>query len=390
MSDDTFSSSAASYQKIIQALQEENQHLKSIIEHLTAKIEKLEAELSKFTSPHIPTSKQIYPKSYQTDINSSSSSDTSSTRRRRSSGLKDVENSGGLKRKRGGSKTGKSGITWDQETPAKIIHNYVGQCLKCGKQLDESEQQQQKIVYSKRVVDIPEPMPLQLLEYHVHQYDCGCGTITQASSPTIEGTALGPNLLTQVTLNRYRSGASFENLSAIINDLSRSAPSQTIINRGLGKVAEVLTPEKVKIARRVMNNDWLQIDETGHKLVLEDASQIRGSSGSSGSRKVWVWTFCIPESVYYYVSLKRDKKTIEKVLSYRDPAKNHPVVVCDAYPAYINTFQEKQYCWAHLLRESKDIEDKYRQVKFFMIVYAISFKRPKLCRNNLTRKRLVK
>jgi transposase len=361
MSDDTFSSSVASYQKIIQALQEENQHLKSIIEQLTAKIERLEAELSKFTSPHIPTSKQIYPKSYQSEINSSSSSDTSSRRRRRSSGLKDVENSGGLKRKRGGSKTGKSGITWDQETPAKIIHNYVGQCLKCGKRLDESEQQQQKIVYSKRVVDIPEPMPLQLLEYHVHQYECGCGTITQASGPTLEGTALGPNLLTQLTLNRYRSGASFENLSAIINDLSHSAPSQTIINRGFGKVAEVLTPEKDKIGRRVMNNDWLQIDETGHKLVLEDASQIRGSSGSSGSsgsRKVWVWTFCTPESVYYYVSLKRDKKTIEKVLSYRDPSKNLPVVVCDAYPAYINTFKEKQYCWAHLLRESKDIEDK--------------------------------
>jgi hypothetical protein len=129
MSDDTFSSSVASYQKIIQALQEENQHLKSIIERLTAKIERLEVELSKFTSPHIPTSKQIYPKSYQSEINSSSSSDTSSRRRRRSSGLKDVENSGGLKRKRGGSKTGKSGITWDQETPAKIIHNYVGQCL---------------------------------------------------------------------------------------------------------------------------------------------------------------------------------------------------------------------------------------------------------------------
>jgi hypothetical protein len=70
-----------------------------------------------------------------------------------------------------------------------------------------------------------------------------------------------------------------------------------------------LTPEKDKITREVMNNDWLQIDETGHKLVLEDASQIRDSSGS---RKFWVWTFCTPESVYYYISLKRDKKTIKR------------------------------------------------------------------------------
>jgi transposase len=42
------------------------------------------------------------------------------------------------------------------------------------------------------------------------------------------------------------------------------------------------------------------------------------------------------------------------------------VVVCDAYPAYDslnNTFKEKQYCWAHLLRERKDIEDKCQASK---------------------------
>jgi predicted RNase H-like nuclease (RuvC/YqgF family) len=61
MSDDSYSLSAVSYQKIIQALQEENQHLKNTIERLTEKIVKLIAELSKFTFLHIPTSKQIYP-----------------------------------------------------------------------------------------------------------------------------------------------------------------------------------------------------------------------------------------------------------------------------------------------------------------------------------------
>jgi hypothetical protein len=43
------------------------------------------------------------------------------------------------------------------------------------------------------------------------------------------------------------------------------------------------------------------------------------------------------------------------------PQKNRPVVVCDAYPAYDSlnhTFKEKQYGWAHLFRESKDIADK--------------------------------
>jgi hypothetical protein len=150
--------------------------------------------------------------------------------------LKTDDNSVVLKRKHGSSKSGKSGVTWDQETPVKIIHNYVGQCLKCGKQLDEREQQQQKIVYSKRVVDIPEPVPLQLLECHVHQYECGYGTITQASSPTLEGTALGSNLLTKLTLNRYRSRANFDNLSAIINDLSRSTSPKQSLTRGSAKL----------------------------------------------------------------------------------------------------------------------------------------------------------
>ncbi len=34
------------------------------------------------------------------------------------------------------------------------------------------------------------------------------------------------------------------------------------------------------------------------------------------------------------------------------------ISVSDALPAYLNSFETKQFCWAHLLKTSKELEDK--------------------------------
>jgi len=293
-------------------------------EELRSQIRKLESELAKYTSPHIPSSKQIYPK--------------------KRSGLPRSQS----KQKRGGSKKGKSSPYWDEKDPDEVIHNYVKECLNCHKMANEGGQ---KIVHTKRVLEIPEQIPVNLQEYHIHKYECDCGKTTVAEDPTIEGTSLGPNLLTLMTTTRSRTGASFEGISKLIEDNSEVKISQTALNRGLSKVSGILEPIADEIATEVMNSDYINIDETGHKLVLE------GKKSQQGSKKIWVWVFGTPNAAYYHVDMSRSKDALKTALAFRDPNKPPPISVTDAYPAYLNMFETKQFCWAHLLRDSKEVED---------------------------------
>jgi Mg2+ and Co2+ transporter CorA len=305
----------------VQKLEEENKQVKQ----LEKEVAKLQAELAKYTSPHIPSSKQLYPK----------------IKKGSQSGMPKAS-----KGKRGGSKKGRSGVTWDQKEPDEVIHNYVEECLNCYKVADKKDQ---KISYTKRILEIPEQIKISLQEYYIHKYECDCGSTTQAQEPTIEGTSLGPNFLTFMTSARSHTGGSFENLSRMVEDISDVKPSQTSLNRALSKVCDSLEPVANEIAVEVMNSDYFNIDETGHKLVLEGKR--------SGSKKIWVWVFATPNAAYYHVDMSRSKDAIKTALAFRDQDKPPPISVTDAYPAYLNMFETKQFCWAHLLRDSKEVED---------------------------------
>ena len=240
----------------------ENEGSKLENQKLQARLQKIEAQLAKYISPHIPSSKQLYPK--------------------KRSGLPRSQS----KQKRGGSKKGKSGVTWDQKEPDEEIHSYVKECLNCHRGADEADQ---KTAYTKRIVEIPDQIKVSVQEHYIHMYKCECGKITQAEDPTIEGTSLGPNFLAFLTSARYRTGGSFENLSRMIEDISGVRLSQTALNRGLSKVCDSLEPVAVDIATEVMNSDYFNIDETGHKLVLER------KRSQQGSKKIWVWVFGTPQ-----------------------------------------------------------------------------------------------
>lgn len=335
----------------VQQLEKENKQLRL----LQKEVARVQAELAKYTSPHIPSSKQLYPK-----------------KKIIKSGLPQK-----VKGKRGGSKQGRSGVTWDQKEPDEIKHNYVKECLNCHKVAAERDQ---KIAFTKRILEIPEQITVSVQEYHIHKYECDCGRTTQAEEPTIEGTSLGPNFLTFITSARSHTGGSFENLSRMIEDISGVKPSQTSLNRALSKISTSLKPVANEIAVEVMNSDYVNIDETGHKLVLE------GKRSQQGSSKIWVWVFATPNAAYYHVDMSRSQNAIKTALAFRDQDRPPPISVTDAYPAYLNMFETKQFCWAHLLRDSKEVEDSCFVGKVLHDKLVDMFQRIKTLKKNLREK----
>lgn len=288
---------------------------------LTSENFSLKAKLAFYESPH------------------QSGMDQPTKKKKRTSGIPHE-----VKKKRGGSKKGKSTI--QKQVPDRVVYNFVHNCLGCGKNAGKNNQ---SISYLKQVYELPHKIELELQLHHIYKYACDCGAITEAGNPTLEKTILGSNLLSFISSARNKTGASFENISSMIIDLSKKCISQTTLNRGLSAVSKLLETERDKIANEVLNSSFINIDETGHKLVLE------GKRSQLGSKKIWVWVFGNQNASYYHLADNRGHKALEEAFRFLE-GKNPPLMVVDGWKAH-SKFKPKQMCRAHLLRDSKELED---------------------------------
>ena len=250
---------------------------------------------------------------------------------------------------RGGSKKGKSGLTWNKDKPVTVINNYVNECLNCGKKAAEKDQ---KISYTKRITEMPIPAQIELQEHYLYKYHCkACDKTTQAADPTVQGTSLGINFLTFLTTARYHTGSSFENIALLIADNTGVKPSQTSLNRGLARVCTILEPIAEEMAKIVMNSDWIKIDSTDHLLV----EQRKGRS--NGSKRIWVWVFACPEAAYFSVDFTRGNNALEDALEFRDDELEPPISISDCHQDFMKIFNTKQLCWNNLLSDTEELKD---------------------------------
>ncbi len=73
-----------------------------------------------------------------------------------------------------------------------------------------------------------------------------------------------------------------------------------------------------------------------------------------GGEKYWIWVFTTPSETLVVIRHSRGKKVLKEVLgkSYGG------IIVCDGHKSYSNYTSRLQRCWAHLLREAKDLAEK--------------------------------
>jgi hypothetical protein len=103
----------------------------------------------------------------------------------------------------------------------------------------------------------------------------------------------------------------------------------------LGQVAKRAQPAVERIRAAIRASPVVHADETGWR---EDG------------RNGYAWTFSTP-TARYFVRGKREKAVLEQALGERYAG----VLVSDFYVAYTNYEGRHQYCWAHLLRDIRDL-----------------------------------
>ena len=71
----------------------------------------------------------------------------------------------------------------------------------------------------------------------------------------------------------------------------------------------------------------------------------------------WIWTFATPSEAFFAIRKSRGMKVLMEVLTRRFKG----IIVCDGWKSYAKFTKRLQRCWAHLLRESKDLAEKFQE-----------------------------
>jgi transposase len=294
-----------------QQLLEQNEQLKYEIELLKAKICELEARLAQYENAHTPPSL------------------------RRGRNRKDKTDNKG----KPGQKIGHKGITRPSTTPDCQKEVTLDRCPDCGTELESPFR-----IESKIIEEIPEPQPVMIIEFKIAHYKCpSCRkeVVAKDANCPREGK-FGNNTIAQATLLKYVDRLPHRKIQDTLRRLHGLKISPSTILDLTRRAAEAVQMDYNQIMNKIRKAPVLFVDETGIHVQGE---------------KHWIWTFTTPSETFFVIRKSRGTKVLEEVLTRRFKG----IIVCDGWKPYLRFTKKLQRCWAHLLRESKEISEKYEE-----------------------------
>jgi transposase len=290
-------------------LREQNELLRHEIELLKAKIRELEARLAQYENAHTPPSL-----------------------RRGRNRKRDSDNKGNP-----GQKMGHKGVTRPCAKPDHEVEVKADRCPDCGAELGAPFR-----IESKIIEEIPEPQPIMVTEYKIAHYRCPCclkEVVGKDANCPHEGK-FGNNTIAQVTLLKYEDRLPHRKIRAALKRQHGLEISPATILDLTRRAADAVRSEYDAILNKIRDAPILYVDETGVHVQGE---------------KHWIWTFTTPFETFIVIRKSRGTKVLIEVLTRRFKG----IIVCDGWKPYVRFTKRLQRCWAHLLRESKDLSEDF-------------------------------
>lgn len=118
------------------------------------------------------------------------------------------------------------------------------------------------------------------------------------------------------------------------------------------------------ILRQLKNAFGDYYEELERKIKEALIKNIDETSWRINGKNNWLWIFINKEIALYIIRKQRSSKILNEILGDQEGK----TIIEDRYSAY-NKFAEdsraqQQICWAHLLRNSKDLAEHYREAKY--------------------------
>src|SRR6266545_2562527 len=189
-----------------------------------------------------------------------------------------------------------------------------------------------------RVVELP-PVRAEVTEYRLAARRCrSCGTITRAGRPAEAGVgAFGPRLHAMATLLVGRYRLSRREAVACLAELGEVELSVGTLARLEQTTSTALEPVVDEVAAAVQQAPVANLDETGWWQA---------------KTRSWLWTVVTETLTLFRLDPHRSKAVAQALLGPEWTG----IVGSDRYSAYrYLPLEQRQLCWAHLLREFRKL-----------------------------------
>jgi transposase len=226
-----------------------------------------------------------------------------------------------------------------------VVDHHPDACRRCGALLEGEDPEPLR----HQLIEIPPITPL-VIEHRLHRLVCPCcSRRTCATLPAdVEPSHYGPRLSGLVGLLGSSFPLSFRKTQALLHQLvgvEISCSAIAAIRERLSAALAQPMAEALQVARQ---QPVAYVDETGAPTGNADGGNPSGKRG-------WQWVMVTPMVTVFQQGLSRSAAAAIELLGHAFGG----IVVSDRFSAYNHLpTQQRQLCWAHLIRDLTAISER--------------------------------
>lgn len=234
-----------------------------------------------------------------------------------------------------GKPIGLPGKTRPNPKPNKTIESVYKKCPKCRKG---------KLVWlgkdERFVEEIPKPQPIKVTKYVNNIYLCNCcgEEVTAMHEDCPDTGRFGNHVLAETSLMKFEERLTFRKIQDVMQRRWNLMITPASIMGFTRRTCSALEAEHSKLIEIIRISECVYADETSIRI---------------NGINCWIWIFVAKDAVLCVIRRSRGKKVVKEIL-----ANYKGIVVCDGWKSYAQFGYTIQRCWAHLIREAKDVESK--------------------------------
>lgn len=226
----------------------------------------------------------------------------------------------------------------EQPEPTKTIEHKLDACPHCNHKLKKPFKIERRVIE-----EIPKPQPIQVTEHLVEHYKCPhCHKKVKAKTGLPKGM-FGHNAETLTVLLHFEDRLPLRKTVAALQRQGLNITNVCVHNISK-RTANTLTPEYQKQTLLLRTSRVIYADETEIKI---------------NGKTYWLWTFVGEQQTIYVIRKQRNDSVPKEILGNNYTG----IMSSDGHTAYRKIGSGQQRCWAHIIRESKELNNNYSPYK---------------------------
>ena len=227
----------------------------------------------------------------------------------------------------------------------QVVVHHPDACRRCGALLHGEDPDPLR----HQLIEIPPITPL-VIEHRLHRLVCPCcSTSTCATLPAdVEASSYGPRLSALVGLLGSAFPLSFSKTQSLLVQLLGIEMSRGAIARVRQRLSAALVQPMAQALEIARLQPVAYVDETGAPTGNADGGNPTGKRG-------WQWVMVTGVVTVFLQGLSRSAAAAIELLGHGFGG----IVVSDRFSAYNHLpTQQRQLCWAHLIRDLRAIAER--------------------------------